>query len=210
MSAERTSESNLPLFPLRTVLFPEGFLPLRIFEARYVDMVAECMRRSQPFGVVLRMDESGTETHEGDFLQLAAMGTLAQIDDFNQLEDGLLGIQCRGLDRFHLRRAWQDETGLHRGEVELMDAMDSQPLPPEFAILGRVLEELLEQIEDWYPEPEPAELQDAEYVSARLSEFLPMPLERRQQLLELNDANDRLEQLLLVMSELQQDDQLQA
>ena len=192
------------------MLFPGGFLPLRIFEARYVDMVAECMREQQPFGVVLRMDEAASENQESDLVQLAAVGTLARIDDFNQLEDGLLGIQCRGLQRFHLRRAWQDDAGLHRGDLELMESAEPLSLPPEFAILSRVLEELLEQIEDWYPEPEPAELQDAEYVSARLAEFLPMPVERRQQLLELGDPNDRLEQLLIVMSELQQDDQLQA
>jgi len=89
--------SELPLFPLRTVLFPGGLLPLRIFEPRYVDMVGRCMREGGEFGVLLITDEVGAET--GPVASLAEIGTTARVVDFHALPDGLLGLMCRGARR---------------------------------------------------------------------------------------------------------------
>ena len=109
---------ELPLFPLRTVLFPGGLLPLRIFEPRYVDMVGRCMRNGEVFGVVLI--ESGAET--AGPVDTAMVGTTARIVDFQTLPDGLLGLLCRGEQRFRIvtRRVQSDR--LHCASVEWLAA----------------------------------------------------------------------------------------
>jgi len=107
--------SVLPIFPLNTVLFPGGLLPLRIFEPRYLDMVGKCMREGTDFGVVLIV--SGAET--GAVAQLAAVGTGARVVDFSTLPDGLLGVMCRGSRRFQLRSHRTQPDGLHIGAIEL-------------------------------------------------------------------------------------------
>ena len=100
-SASRRSRLmyEIALFPLNTVLFPGGLLPLRIFETRYVDMVGRCMRANEAFGVVLasrrQRDRSEVET--------ASVGTRARVVDFQTLEDGLLGLLCRGEQRFRIQ-----------------------------------------------------------------------------------------------------------
>ena len=106
--------SDLPLFPLNTVLFPRGPLPLRIFETRYVDMVKRCMREGVCFGVVLV--QGGSEV--GQAPGYADIGTSARIIDFNLLQDGLLGITCRGERRFRVLRRWREADGLNMGDVE--------------------------------------------------------------------------------------------
>ena len=105
---------ELPLFPLNTVLFPDGLLPLRIFETRYVDMVGWCMREGSPFGVV--PIRSGPEV--GGVVEAAELGTSARIVDFSKLPDGLLGITCKGERKFRVLKLWQRPDGLNVGEVE--------------------------------------------------------------------------------------------
>src|SRR6516165_3033400 len=96
-------ETTIPLFPLNTVLFPGGPLPLRIFETRYLDMVRHCMRERCPFGVVLI--RAGAEV--GAVAETTAIGTTARIVDFNSMPDGLLGISCIGERKFRVLRRWQ-------------------------------------------------------------------------------------------------------
>src|ERR1700716_2112001 len=114
----RTTESSAPtlvttagapLFPLNTVLFPGGPLPLRIFETRYVDMVRHCMRERCAFGVVLI--RAGAEV--GAVADTAAVGTTARIVDFNSMPDGLLGITCVGERKLRVLRRWQQDDGLN-------------------------------------------------------------------------------------------------
>ena len=98
-----TEGGVIPLFPLHTVLFPGGPLPLRIFEIRYTDMVRRCMREQQPFGVLLI--EEGDEA--GDVATTATVGCSARIADFHTLHDGLLGISCVGVRKFRVLRVWR-------------------------------------------------------------------------------------------------------
>ena len=105
--------SVIPLFPLHTVLFPGGPLPLRIFETRYTDMVRRCMREQQPFGVVLIQE--GEEA--GPVATTATVGCSARIADFYTLQDGLLGISCVGERKFRVQRVWRAADGLNMGEV---------------------------------------------------------------------------------------------
>ena len=87
---------TLPLFPLHTVLFPGGLLPLRIFESRYLDMISDCLRNDRGFGVCLI--SAGREV--GDGAECFDVGTLARIQDWDSTPDGLLGIIARGEQRF--------------------------------------------------------------------------------------------------------------
>ncbi|HKL63591.1 MAG TPA: LON peptidase substrate-binding domain-containing protein [Woeseiaceae bacterium] len=107
------SDTEIPLFPLRTVLYPEGPLPLRIFETRYVDMISRCLREDAGFGVVLIRE--GTETGTAS---TCATGTLAKIIDWYQGSDGLLGITAQGSRRFRLETVRQAPDGLNFGRVE--------------------------------------------------------------------------------------------
>ncbi len=105
----------IALFPLNIVLFPDGPLPLRIFETRYVDMVRRCMRESQTFGVVLIRE--GGEVGPAETFDV---GTLAKIVDFHQLSDGLLGLSCVGGQRFRIRSRSRQADGLNLGEVDYL------------------------------------------------------------------------------------------
>lgn len=182
--------SELPLFPLNTVLFPGGLLPLRIFEPRYLDMVSRCMREGTDFGVVLI--SSGAET--GPVAELAGVGTGARVVDFSQLPDGLLGVMCRGSRRFRLLRHSVQADGLRLGEVEWLaepgpDAL-AEPHRPLAQVLRRVLEELGETGRHL-----DADFDDADWVSNRLAEFLPLERSDQQALLELTDPQERMRRL---------------
>ncbi len=177
------SNEELPLFPLQSVLFPGGPLPLRIFEPRYVDLVGRCLRSRTGFGVVLILD--GGEV--GDVSALADVGTHALIEDFDPLPDGLLGIHCRGGRRFRLLHRWQAEDGLHVGSVEWLPAAQSLPLPSEFAPLAQLLEQVLPELGTLYANVE-RRLDDAEWVGCRLAEILPIEQLEKQRLLEAGPA----------------------
>lgn len=190
-----TDRSVLPLFPLSTVLFPRGPLPLRIFETRYTDMVKRCMRESSSFGVVLLRE--GREA--GSAARFCEVGTSARIVDFNLLPDGLLGISCHGERRFRVLRTWREEDGLNMGEVEWMDSAAGQPLgqdlmpvPETYRHLADLLRKVLPELGEIYASLE-ARFEDAEWVSARLTEILPISLEDKQYCLELDDPLRRLE-----------------
>jgi Lon protease-like protein len=181
--------TELPLFPLNTVLFPQGPLPLRIFETRYVDMVKRCMRESSCFGVVLV--QGGSEV--GQVPGFADLGTTARIVDFNLLPDGLLGITCRGERRFRVLRRWRAADGLNVGAVEWVD--QSTPVavgvPPEYRHLADLLRRVLPELGDVYAGLEPR-YDDADWVGSRLIEILPLALGDKQSCLELDDPLERL------------------
>jgi Lon protease-like protein len=151
--------SALSLFPLHTVLFPGGPLPLRIFETRYTDMVRRCMREQQPFGVILIQE--GDEA--GEVATTATVGCSARIADFNILKDGLLGIHCVGERKFQVRRVWRAADGLNLGEVSWLGHEPQLALPEEYRKL------------------------------------LPIELNDKQALLELDDPLARLEALMRLL-----------
>ena len=184
------THATIPLFPLNTVLFPGGPLRLRIFEPRYLDMVSRCMREDAGFGVALIV--AGTEA--GGAAQTVEIGTLARIVDFEQLEDGLLGITARGERRFRIVHVHQESDGLNVCHAEwLEDEMRAEVLP-QHAVLAELLRRALEQIGPAYGELNPA-YDDASWIGMRLAEILPLAPIERQELLELNDAAERLQWL---------------
>ena len=181
---------EIPLFPLGTVLFPGGPLPLRIFETRYIDLVRRCMRDGSGFGVVLIREgaEAGTPAVTFD------VGTYARIVDFSQQPDGLLGIRATGERRFRIRERRRARDGLNLADVEWLAEERSVPLPDEFAELGPAIDAILTQAGEPYTSLE-RRLDDAAWISGRLAEILPVPTVHKQHCLELDDPVERLRYL---------------
>jgi hypothetical protein len=182
---------EIALFPLNTVLFPGGPLPLRIFEARYIDLVRRCLREDVGFGVVLITDgeEAGVEP-----TSTCDVGTYARIVDFSGEPDGLLGIEARGERRFRIHGRSRARDGLNLAEVEWLPDERQVPLPEEFADLGPALDQVLEQVGEPYESLE-RQLEDSAWVAGRLAEILPLPPVHKQHCLELDDPVERLRYL---------------
>lgn len=185
-------DAHIPLFPLHTVLVPDGRLPLRIFEPRYLDMVRDCSRDGSGFGVCLLLPEPGGGQHHHH----ARIGTLATIVDFYQLDDGLLGITTRGRQRFRILRTSVRDNGLLMGDVAWLKEAGAHPVPEECAVLAEIVARFLDQVGSQYPEHRRDALEDASWVGYRLTEWLPLEPIEQQVLLELNDPVQRLQRLL--------------
>lgn len=190
---------EIPLFPLRTVLFPDGFLPLRIFEQRYLTMVRDCAGNNSDFGVCLILE--GEEAIAP--VRPATVGTLAEIVDWYTLEDGLLGVSAIGADRFRVQHSQRQADGLMMGQIELMAEPAPQPVPEAYSILTQVLARFMDKVGDQYPSFTPENLDDATWVGYRLAELLPLAAIEKQQLLELNDPLRRLQDLLQILPRFQ-------
>lgn len=173
---------QIPLFPLNTVLFPGGPLPLRIFEPRYLDMISRSLREEQPFGVLLIRD--GVEA--GGPATTCEVGTLAKVTDWYQGSDGLLGITAIGTERFRLVSVEQQDDGLNIGEVALLSAPPPMPLPRTYANLAQMLETVLNDLGRLYEGLE-RRADDAVWVAWRFAEILPIDLEEKQAMLESED-----------------------
>lgn len=186
---------DLPLFPLRTVLFPGGDLRLRVFEPRYLDLIRQCSRDGSPFGVALILE--GLEA--GGPALPAAVGTTARIVDFYTLPDGLLGLRCVGESRFRVRQTRMRDTGLIIGEVESIHDFEPEPVAPQHGLLAQLLERLLDHFGGPHGDAGKAQLDDAHWVGFRLAEMLPFEDEDRQVLLELDSAEDRLDRILTAL-----------
>ena len=178
---------QVPLFPLSTVLFPGGPLPLRIFEARYVDMIGRCMKNDEPFGVLLIREGQEAAGPATTF----EVGTLARIVDWYQGSDGLLGVTARGERRFRLLDAWREPDGLNVGEIELLPEELQLPLPEEYRPMAKILAGVLDDLGRLYEDFE-RRLDDAGWVTNRFVEILPIDLEEKQLCLEQSDPVERL------------------
>src|SRR6185312_1750271 len=182
---------DVPLFPLRTVLFPGGQLSLRIFERRYLDMVRECARQDSGFGICLILQ--GRET--GAPAVPAAVGTIARITDFHTGGDGLLAIVAEGGARFRVARSRARSDGLLRGTAVLWPPEPQQEVPVEFALLQSIAERLVETMAPHFRHAPRSMYDDAGWVGFRLAELLPLDVEEQQRMLELTDPLQRLAEL---------------
>ncbi|HEV3428870.1 MAG TPA: LON peptidase substrate-binding domain-containing protein [Paraburkholderia sp.] len=199
MSSTPAVLADLPLFPLHTVLFPGGLLPLKIFEARYLDMARECLREKTPFGVCLL--KSGGEVAQPDDPSVPeAIGCLAEIDQCDVEAFGMLLIRAQGTRRFRLLSHRTQPDGLLVGMAEpLPDDIPlegSEPLA-RFGACAEVLERIIATIRERdaasVPFAEPFRFDDPTWVSNRLAEVLPIAMRARQKLMELNDAGARID-----------------
>lgn len=159
---------EIPIFPLNTVLFPGGLLPLRIFEARYVDMIKTCLRDASVFGVCQILE--GKEV--GKPALPAPIGCTARISRWDTPSPGLFKVMCVGERPFRVVDHWSQADGLIKARVECLPASEPQALPPRYAVLAEFLRDLLEKFGQRHFEP-PAKFEDVAWVSHRLSEMLP-------------------------------------
>jgi Lon protease-like protein len=183
------SNTEIPLFPLKTVLFPGGPMPLKIFEARYLDMVGRCIKGESGFGVIAILD--GPESGDGD-VSINKVGTMARIVDWYRMDDGLLGITAVGESRFLLRSLRCESDKLRVGEVGFVEPDISMPIPSRYRPMSRLLEKMLTDSGPYYHYTG-WQLDDAAWVGYRLAEMLPLSLEQRQTCLEISDPVQRLE-----------------
>ena len=185
---------SLPLFPLSTVLFPGGVLPLKIFEQRYIDMAKTCLKEGRPFGVCMITQGSEVATVRGVSPEFAKVGTSAKIVDFDMPQLGILHVTTRGETRFQVQSHTVESSGLIRGEVTTIVPEPQLPLDEAAAPLANLLELIASRVG---PQNFPAERDygDASWVGYRLAELLPLPLHIKQSMLEINDAAVRLKVL---------------
>ena len=194
MTARWLPDRQLPLFPLRTVLFPGGLLELKIFEARYLDLMSRCMRESRPFGVVA-LRSGGEARVSPDPVALHELGTLAEIIDVDSASAGILVVRCRGTQRFALEATSQQADGLWVGDAR--EFGDDPGVPPD-ASHGELVEALASAAANLAaqgaaPFLEPHRFDDAAWVANRWCEILPLPIEVRQRLLAIDDPIRRLD-----------------
>ena len=190
---------TLPLFPLKTVLFPGCVLDLQIFEARYLDMIARCMKQGTGFGVVCILD--GSEV--GDAPQnVASVGCEALIRDFQTQDNGLLGIRVEGGRRFNVLSTELQRDQLLSAEVEWLDEIPEQPLQEEDLDLLALLKALAEH-------PMVAalnmstEVQGQQSLANQLAYLLPFAEEDKLDLLQVDDPQQRLDGIQVLLDELQ-------
>ncbi|MGM0769700.1 MAG: LON peptidase substrate-binding domain-containing protein [Pseudomonadota bacterium] len=191
---------NVPLFPLNSIVLPKGRIPLQLFEPRYIDMLTRCLKEDRGFVVVLLRE--GLETKkEAAFYDI---GTYVRIIDFQQLDNGLLGITVEGEGKVSVVRSWQAPDGLNLGDVEcLMDEAECE-VPERYTELPSVLRALFRHpvIRDLDMK---VDYQDARDVGWRLTELLPLDKQEKQRLVELQDPLARLSRLQTLLEALEQD-----
>lgn len=194
-------DTEIPLFPLRSVLFPGRWLPLRLFEPRYLDMVQRCHASGQAFGVVALTEGQEVRQREGEGFQREAfhdIGTLARIEHFERAQPGLIHIRARGTQRFQLQSSRCLSHGLWVGTPALLPADAAVPVPDDLRLAARQLQDLLsgwrERVaaEDLPLQP-PHHWDDAGWLANRWAELLPMPLADRQRLMAMDNPLLRLE-----------------
>ncbi len=196
-----TPGPETPLFPLRSVLFPGGHLPLRIFEPRYLDMVQRCHAQGQPFGVVALTEGHEVRQRDGAGFRretFHAVGTLARIDHFEHEQPGLIHLRTRGTQRFRLQGSRCLSHGLWVGDLTLLPDDAAVPVPDDLRAASRQLQDLLAS---WRERAGPEELplqppyawDDAGWLANRWAELLPMPADDRQRLMAMDNPLLRLE-----------------
>ncbi len=215
MSTPSSTLLQLPLFPLQTVLFPGGALPLQIFEVRYLDMIARSHNAGEPFGVVCLIEGSevrrpapsgGVLAPTGDAFAheaFVAVGTLARITELERPQAGLIVIRCIGAQRFRIRHTEQRKFGLWVGDVELLADDAAMPVPDDLAFTRDALRDLVRNIEHSIehsaqagaamPLCQPYEWDDCGWLANRWCEMLPLELELKQRLMALDSPVLRLE-----------------
>jgi len=199
---------KIPLFPLGTILFPDGIIALKIFEARYLDMIKQCLREKTEFGIV-----SILKNFDSDEQNLSTMfstiGTLAQIEDFDPVQPALYMTKSLGTQRFKLLSSAQKSNGLWIGEIELLENDPITPIPAEHQRVAELLDGIISviQSEDLLgeaPFKKPFKIDDCGWVSNRLAELLPISLAQKNHLLAQTNPRIRLD----LITEIIEDDDL--
>jgi uncharacterized protein len=189
--------TSLPLFPLQAVLFPGGYLPLRVFEVRYLHMVRKCFEVGAPFGVVCIT--KGSEVGKAGAVEsFESVGTLARIDKLDQVQPGLLTVACSGTQRFRIERSEKMASagGLWIADVERLDDDLEVAVPPDLQPVSQALRRVESELAERGPAPfygSAAQYDQSGWVANRWCELLPAPYELKQRLMQLDSPLMRLE-----------------
>ena len=208
MTNSSSTLREIPLFPLGTVLFPDGVISLKIFEARYLDMIKQCLREKTEFGV-LSVIKNSDLSEEDVSLSFSNIGTLAQIEDFDPIQPALYMTKSFGTQRFKLISSKQEVNGLWIGQVELLANDPLTPIPQEHQKVVKLLDEIIsviksENLLDDAPFKKPYKVDDCGWVSNRLAELLPLSLAQKNHLLAQTNPRIRLD----LITEIIEDDNL--
>ncbi len=192
---------EIPLFPLGSVLFPGGRLPLQIFEQRYLDLVRGCMKEDIGFGLAW-IAQGAEVAHPGvGKPNLGEWGCYARIVDWDQLPNGLLGITIEGGERFRLTGARAEANQLIMGDVELEPLRPAEPMREDWQSMLDVLKSL-----EQHPHVKRLGLQadhaNAWAVGSMLAQLLPVDERIKYQLLRLDDVEDFMAQMDQILNEL--------
>lgn len=187
---------RVPIFPLNTVVFPGGLLPLKIFEQRYLEMSKRCIRDDSPFGVCLI--RQGTEV--GEPAQPHETGCLARIVSWDMPQLGIFVLVTQGGQRFRIVEQWTEANRLRMAEVVLLPGEPEGPVPEEHAVCVEILKAVVSRAGE-ANFPAPLRYDDAVWVSYRLAEVLPLENTLRQHLLETSDAVSRLRMLTTLLGQ---------
>jgi len=197
MSSALTLQS-LPLFPLGAVLFPDGVLQLRIFEVRYLDMIGRCHKAGAPFGVVL-LTQGNEVRQPGVKEAFSPVGTLATISELDTPRPGLMMVRASGAQRFRITASDQLRHGLWVADVERLPADMAVAIPDDLkataTALGRLIQSLQQKADSpaRMPLQGPWRLDDCGWVANRWCELLPLPVQLKQRMMELDNPLVRLE-----------------
>ena len=190
--------SSLPLFPLSAVLFPDGFLPLRVFEIRYLDMIGKCHKAGAPCGVVC-LTQGAEVRVPGASETFCDVGTLASIAELENPQPGLMQIHCTGAQRFRITRRERLKHGLWVADVQRIDGDMTVPVPDDLRGTAEALRQLIQTLQsrdlslERMPLQPPWRLDDCGWVANRWCELLPLPAELKQRLMTLDNPLVRLE-----------------
>lgn len=190
---------SLALFPLHGVLVPGAALSLRVFEPRYLDLVRECSRSGDGFGICLLLQDAPAGDPSGVAATPAAFGTQARIEDFGSGDDGLLILRVRGVRRFRVHGTRVRDNGLIVARIHWCAPDPDDVLQPQHALLGLLLQRLLEQAGGEHAGAPSMRFDQAAWVGWRLCELLPLADDQRQALLQEDDVHARLERLLALV-----------
>ena len=188
---------QLPLFPLSSIVMPDGLMPLRLFERRYIDMVKNCFKTDTGFGVCLIKE--GNEA--GEPSTPYPIGTLATIVDFDQGSDGLLHITAKGEQEFRILTYAANEAKLLVAEIELIPLRPPTPMNEKVETLALKLELILQYLESDV-RFEKQELDNPDWVCHRLLELLPLTPEAKYELLQMPSNFERLESMSALQIEI--------
>jgi len=194
--AKQHATCEIPLFPLNTVLFPGGKLPIKVFEPRYMEMVGACLKEKKAFGICLI--RTGEET--GAPAQPEQVGCMVEITDWDMQQLGILDIAVVGTQRFHIETSHAEKNGLILAQVVSIAEEPPLQLPIQHQACATILRHIIEHlgVERFAP---PLRYDDSVWVGYRLAELLPLKRSVRQNMLEMNDSLVRIEILHRFLSQ---------
>ena len=190
-------KNQIPMFPLKSIVLPGGLFPLRIFERRYINMVKNCLKNETGFCITLVRAESDN----GYITNVYNYGCYVKIVDWNQLEDGLLGITVEGIKKIHVLECNLNEDNLLQGSIEDIEVEKEYMVPQKYLSLSKFYKKIYPNIKDFISFKK-ERYADATWVSFRLTECLPLDSSTKNKLIALDNAFDRLDKLNEIINKL--------